>query len=141
MNHSIYSDIISAKYDSSLDHPITMYDQLPYQRDSDYCNAEKLALQSGRIIKYYLCMNQTEKCMINNHDDKIESILAAIQTQELQKDTITAPKPEIPETQDGITPEQIQTLLEDPDGKKEDSDDSAEDFSNFTNSFEGVEDW
>lgn len=137
MSHSMYDNIISAKYDGSLDHPITMYDKLPYQRDSDYCNAEKLTMESGMIIKYYLCLNQMEACPINNHDDEIESILSAIQLQEQQrKIEIAAQEPDTTETQDGITPEQIQTLLKDPDAEEEEPD-----LSDAVNPFENVEDW
>lgn len=137
MSHSMYDNIISAKYDGSLDHPISMYDKLPYQRDSDYCNAEKLTLESGMIIKYYLCLNQMEACPINNHDDEIESILSAIQLQEQQrKIEIAAKEPDTAETQGGITPEQIQTLLKDPDEEEDEPD-----LSNAVNPFENVEDW
>ena len=55
----------SLKYETGLDYPITMYDHLPYQRDSDYCNAEKIGLSTGKIIKYYLCNNETEPLTIN----------------------------------------------------------------------------
>lgn len=136
MGHSMYDNIISAKFDSSLDHPISMYDKLPYQRDSDYCNAEKLTLESGMIIKYYLCLNQIEACPINNHDDEIESILSAIQLQEQQRIQIAAQEPDTTETQDGITPEQIQSLLKDPD-----EDEEEPDLSDAVNPFEDVEDW
>lgn len=136
MNNSMYDNIISAKYDGSLDHPISMYDMLPYKRDSDYCNAEKLTLQSGSIIKYYLCLNQTESCLINNRDDEIESILATIQSQELQRIQEKPAEPVHDEPQDGITPEQIQTLLEDPDAEEEEPD-----LSDAVNPFEDVEDW
>lgn len=138
MSHSMYDNIISAKFDSSLDHPVSMYDNLPYQRDSDYCNAEKLTLKSGMIIKYYLCLNQMEACPINNHDDEIESILATIQVQEQQRIQIAAQEPETTETQDGITPEQIQSLLKDPDVEEEEEE---PDLSNAVNPFEDVEDW
>lgn len=136
MSHSIYDNIVSAKYDGSLDHPISMYDLLPYQRDSDYCNAEKLTLESGTIIKYYLCLNQMEACPINNHDDEIESILADIQIQEQQRIQTAAAEPQISEPQNGITPEQIQTLLKDPA-----EDEEEPDLSNAVNPFEDVEDW
>ncbi len=141
MNHSIYDNIVSAKYDSTLDHPITMYDLLPYKRNPDYCNAETVAMQSGRVIKYYLCMNQTEACPINNHDNEIESILAAIQSKEQQRISDIAPEPELPKPQDGITPEQIQTLLEDPDAEaKEDQKDNADTTESHT-PFDGIEEW
>lgn len=139
MNNSPYNGIVSSKYDGTLDYPITMYDNLPYQRDSDYCNAEKLTLQSGKIIKYYLCMNQVECFPINNRDDEIESILAAIQAEELKRVQTVKPEPVPIAAEDGITPEQIQTLLEDQDNET----DTAEpmEVSASTNPFEGIEDW
>jgi hypothetical protein len=40
-------------YDSTLEDNLSMYDRLPYCRDSDLCNKEALALISGNVIKYY----------------------------------------------------------------------------------------
>lgn len=142
MQHSMYDNIVCAKFDRSLDHPITMYDNLPYKRDSDYCNAEKLTLQSGKIIKYYLCINHMEGVPINNRDDEIESILASIQAQERKRIQVAREKPQIPDTQDGITPEQIQSLLKDPDEETEDAVlEETEDAGEFHDPFAGVEDW
>lgn len=139
MKHSVYDDMISAKYESKLDYPITMYDNLPYQRDSDYCNAEKLTLQSGKIIKYYLCLNQTEQYAIDNRDDEIEQILATIQAEERKRIEVVQPEPKAPDHGDGITPEQIQTLLED---QEEDAPEPPEPAPDTViNAFEGVEDW
>ncbi|RHV08341.1 hypothetical protein DXB96_00745 [Clostridium sp. OM07-10AC] len=66
---------ISKKYDGTLDYGIEMYDNLPYQRNSDVCNGSTVALYSGHIIKYYLCNNEEEAYPINNRDDEIQSIL------------------------------------------------------------------
>lgn len=41
--------------DFSMIEDTSMYDQLPYQRDSDRCNAGAVALYSGNIVKYYRC--------------------------------------------------------------------------------------
>lgn len=140
MNQLSSTEILSSKYDSHLDYHISMYDNLPYQRDSDYCNAEKLALESGHIIKYYLCKNKQEQFIINNHDDEIEKILAVIETRERsRKQTVETEVLEEPQ-QTGITPEQIQTLLEDNDTQN--TEDSEEEIpANAVNSFEGIEDW
>lgn len=140
MKHSIYDNIICAKFDRSLDHPITMYDNLPYQRDSDYCNAEKLTLQSDKIIKYYLCINKTEECPIDNRDNEIEAILANIQKQESKRIQVIEHESKIPDTQDGITPEQIQSLLTDPESDSDTAEEST-DADEFSDSFADVEDW
>lgn len=104
----------SLKYETGLDYPITMYDHLPYQWDSDYCNAEKIGLSTGKIIKYYLCNNETEPLTINNHDDEIDELLLHIQLQEQKHAQITKePQPETQQVSDEITQDQIESLLAD----------------------------
>lgn len=147
MSEPFVSNILSAKYDTALDFHVTMYDKLPYQRDSDYCNIEKLALVSGRVIKYYLYYNQPETFSIDNKDDIIDKILANIAIEEkkyhLQKASSTT---SIVDKED-VTSEQIQTLLDDREnasfdgaGDYEDDDNLAA-SSNSVNAFEDVEDW
>ena len=104
----------SLKYETGLDYPITMYDHLPYQRDSDYCNAEKIGMSTGKVIKYYLCNNEAEPLTINNHDDEIDELLLQIQLQEQKQAQIAEePQPESQQVSDEITQEQIETLLAD----------------------------
>ena len=92
----------SLKYETGLDYPITMYDHLPYQRDSDYCNAEKIGLSTGKIIKYYLCNNETDELLLH------------IQLQEQKHAQITKePQPETQQVSDEITQDQIESLLAD----------------------------
>ena len=75
----------SLKYETGLDYPITMYDHLPYQRDSDYCN-----------------------------DDEIDELLLHIQLQEQKHAQITKePQPETQQVSDEITQDQIESLLAD----------------------------
>ena len=76
MGEPFVTNVLSNKYDTALDFHVTMYDNLPYERDSDYCNIEKVTLVSGRVIKFYLCLNQQEFFSIDNKDDVIEDILA-----------------------------------------------------------------
>ena len=42
-------------FDLSMGDDMSMYDNLPYKRDSDKCNAGAIALYSGNILKYYHC--------------------------------------------------------------------------------------
>lgn len=125
---------ISQKYDGTLDYGITMYDELPYQRNADVCNSSTVALYSGHIIKYYLCNNKQEEFLINNRDDDIEHILQKISEQEALRrmsaaETVSS---EIPS--DEITQEQIQTLLED---KEEAEDVPMKEVENL----DDIEDW
>ena len=135
--------MISMKYDHTLDYPISMYDKLPYKRNYDYCNIRHVALYSGHIIKYYLCLNQSEKYPINNRDEQIEEILAAIRLQELDRmNSETMTGIDEPGT-DGITQEQIQTLLDDPEPNTfpDDDGDGIDAPEGSVDAFEGVEDW
>lgn len=138
------SNIVSHKYDTALDFHVTMYDNLPYQRDSDYCNEQKRALVSGRVIKFYLYMCQPEKFLIDNKDDEIEEILARIQAAR-PKHSPAHKVPKLPsESDSGVTQEQIQTLLEDTPNnspKAQPEDNTLDAPLNSVNAFANVEDW
>lgn len=121
------------KYDTSYEYPISMYDSLPYKRDSDYCNSEHLCLYSGKIIKYFSCHNKTDNFVINNHDDDMQALLSRLREQQLSN----LQQEERDETEaissNEITDEQIQTLIED-------QNDSEESEYGVT-SFSDVEEW
>ncbi len=135
---NIYASMpVSKKYDSTLDYHITMYDNLPYKRNADLCGAQQLGLYSGHIIKYYLCLNNEDSYKINNHDDNIQEILSHIKAENekiIQNQDIEV----VSNNNNGITQEQIQTLLDDPDESQEN--DSSEEVVS-SNAFEGIEDW
>lgn len=137
-------NMISQKYDPSLDFHVTMYDNLPYRRDAEYCNIEKVALYSGKIIKYYLCINQGERRLIDNKDSEIEQILADIKLEEQKRMVQKEPDVvKISEDSD-VTPEQIQSLLDDQDISFDEppSEENAIDASEDSiNAFSDVEDW
>lgn len=103
---------ISKKYDGTLDYGIEMYDNLPYQRNSDICNGSTVALYSGHIIKYYLCNNEEEAYPINNRDDEIQSILRHA-CEEAEKRQTEDTEPEVIGDPSEITDEQIQALTTD----------------------------
>jgi hypothetical protein len=56
------------KYDTSMEHQITLYDHLPYQRNIDLCNSDSISLYSGHVIKYFLCIESKKPYIISNHD-------------------------------------------------------------------------
>ena len=103
---------ISKKYDGTIDYGIEMYDNLPYQRNSDVCNGSTVALYSGHIIKYYLCNNEEEAYPINNRDDEIQSILRHA-CEEAEKRQTEDTEPEVIGDPSEITDEQIQALTTD----------------------------
>lgn len=103
---------ISKKYDGTLDYGIEMYDNLPYQRNSDVCNSSTVALYSGHIIKYYLCNNEEDAYPINNRDDEIQAILRHAR-EEAEKRQTEDTEPEVIGDPSEITDEQIQALTTD----------------------------
>lgn len=144
MSEPFVSNVISHKYDTALDFHVTMYDNLPYQRDSDYCNIEKLAIVSGRVIKFYLYINQPEIFLVDNQDDNIDEILA--KAAEAQNNYLME-KRAASAAHSGdvdVTPEQIQTLLDDRDTDTvdyEEDDDELAAAADAVNAFADVEDW
>ncbi len=147
MSQPFVSNVISQKYDTALDFHVTMYDNLPYQRDSDYCNAEKLCMISGRVVKYYLCLNQPEAYTINNKDDEIEEILAKEEAKYVEMPALKKISEVSSSDDDAITTEQIQTLLDDNAEASSASSDDTDDDNDIdapagaVNSFADVEDW
>ena len=138
------TNIVSNKYDSFLDFHVTMYDNLPYQRDADYCNIEKVALYSGRVIKYYLCVNQPERVPIDNKDDQIEQILESVLAEERKR--LAERKTEVVKItgEDEVTQEQIQTLLDENGNAFSEGEagrDKMDAVEETVNAFSDVEDW
>ena len=132
--------LVSQKYDETMDYHITMYDNLPYRRDSDFCGIQQVALYSGHIIKYYLCLNHEDAYEVGNRDDEIEEILAMAQMNEAKRAAAPVRKPASRKHEEaGITQEQIKTLLQDKDIPVDSDDNLAPE--NSVNAFEGVEDW
>lgn len=147
MGEPFVTNVLSNKYDTALDFHVTMYDKLPYERDSDYCNIEKVALNSGKVIKYFLYMNQPEVAMIDNKDEEFEQYLLALQLKHQKQKALNQDVSSVSDLpSDEVTDEQIQTLLDDQDESVPvsfDERDSEEDISleDTTNPFADVEDW
>lgn len=140
MSNIYMPGMVSHKYDASLDFHVTMYDNLPYKRDCERCGAGQISLYSGHILKYYYCINQTEAYEINNHDTEIEHFLAAARAKHSTR--IRPSDIDVINDTDGITQEQIQTLLED----NEQYDNNEENLDVFpdrptVDAFADVEDW
>lgn len=152
MNNLHMSEILSSKYDVHLDYQITMYDQLPYKRNADLCGEQNIAMYSGHVIKYYMCDNKEKQFAVDNHDKQIKAILAQIEADSVVKPTADDIEDTSSNEPDGISQEQIQTLLDDnPENI------SVEEFDSFGNSdvddnepnpsiptvdaFAGIEDW
>lgn len=130
---------ISKKYDGTLDYGIEMYDNLPYQRNSDVCNGSTVALYSGHIIKYYLCNNEEEAYPINNRDDEIQSILRYA-CEEAEKRQTEDTEPEVIGDPSEITDEQIQALTTDQSSDNDGTEAEPAGTSEVVN-LDDIEDW
>ena len=146
MSEPFVSNVISQKYDTALDFHVTMYDKLPYERDSDYCNIEKIAIVSGRVLKFYLYYyNQPEIFTIDNQDDKLDEIFAKAKAASAKKRPSRVASAISSADEADVTPEQIQTLLDD----REDISLTEDDFdeenidapADAVNALADVEDW
>lgn len=150
MGEPYVSNVLSYKYDTALDFHVTMYDAIPYKRDTDYCNEQKIALYSGKVIKYYLYLCSTDVYPIDNKDHEIETILKKIQAEQAKQTFPNAVARAVASGAD-VTEQQIQTLLDDRSEKEDYFDDSFEESfeeSNdidapldSVNAFADVEDW
>lgn len=130
---------ISKKYDGTLDYGIEMYDNLPYQRNSDVCNSSTVALYSGHIIKYYLCNNEEDAYPINNRDDEIQAILLHAREEAEKRQTEDA-EPEVIGDPSEITDEQIQALTTDQSSDNDGAGAEPADTQEVVN-LDDIEDW
>lgn len=130
---------ISKKYDGTLDYGIEMYDNLPYQRNSDVCNSSTVALYSGHIIKYYLCNNEENAYPINNRDDEIQAILRHAR-EEAEKRQTEDTEPEVIGDPSEITDEQIQALTTDQSSDNDGAEAEPADTQEVVN-LDDIEDW
>lgn len=122
-------------YDMSMDYQITMYDNLPYERNADECNSSHVMLYSGNVVKYYVC-SVGDELPISNMDDEIELRLQEIARLEANRTAKPVVKVEDTEQTDGITPEQMENLLHDTEEeieeeKKEKEDDGLPSFADM----------
>jgi len=147
MGEPFVTNVLSNKYDTALDFHVTMYDKLPYERDSDYCNVEKVALNSGKVIKYFLYMNQPGVVVIDNKDEEFEQYLLELQMKYQKQKALNNAASSVSQLpSDEVTDEQIQTLLDDQEENapasfaEEDSEDEIS-LENTVNPFADVEDW
>ena len=133
--------VVSAKYDAAIDYHVSMYDLIPYKRNSDVCGRQQVAMYSGHIIKYYMCVNDQEQFKIDNKDDEIENILAKIEQNQRINISPSDVETISDNKSDGITQEQIQTLLDDPEEVSPDDNNDIDAAATPVNAFDGIDDW
>ncbi len=101
-------------FDLSMGDDMSMYDNLPYQRDSDKCNAGALALYSGNILKYYRC-SLGEVLELNDMDNlavlKIQDYLKREQERLFSSEIDNMDVIFNEEDEDGLSMEQLEQLV------------------------------
>ncbi len=131
------SNVLSNKYDTALDFHITMYDELPYQRDADYCGREQIMMHSKKLLKCYMYMFE-DVSIIDNGDDNMESYLLELQQNAGSQAKLSGSVHRKKEKhKEEVTDEQIKTLLDDNDAPASTDTEPAE----YVDPFAGVEDW
>lgn len=98
-------------FDSSLREDYSMYDNLPYEKDVDLCGPDKIALESGNLIKYYRC-NIRDYYQITGVDDLFYEKLKYHERQ--QKKQMEQKKSAIEKIADDFLPEDTMETIENP---------------------------
>ena len=101
-----------APFDSSSADHLSMYDNLPYERNSDVCNVTAVAKESGNILKFYRC-NVDSIYEVNNRDDYTSKMLARLKHEQGPVTAPETPAVEVLPPSGGITEEQMDELFRD----------------------------
>ncbi|MDO5294586.1 MAG: hypothetical protein Q4F05_17765 [bacterium] len=64
----------AARYDASLEKQVTIYDQLPYQRNLAICGNDCIRTFSGNVVKYAMYQEQEPKEVPNQDEVLFERI-------------------------------------------------------------------
>lgn len=101
-----------APFDSSSSDHLSMYDNLPYERNPDVCNTAAVTKESGNILKFYRC-NVDKIYKVNNRDDYTSKMLAKLKREQgtpIKAENTTV---EVLPPSGGITEEQMDELFRD----------------------------
>lgn len=110
-------------FDLSLVDDMSMYDNLPYQRDSDRCNAGAIAMYSGNLLKYYRC-SFGETLELNDMDELAAKKIQEYIKREKERMALSQVSESevidsfVDEDNDGLSDEQLQSLVGDKSKKK-----------------------
>lgn len=101
-----------APFDSSMSDHLSMYDNLPYQRDPDRCNGQVVCKESGNILKFYRC-NIDGAYEVSNQDENTSKMLARLRKSQVREAPAQTIVTEAPPASGGITEEQMDELFRD----------------------------
>ncbi len=97
-------------FDSSLNEDYSMYDKLPYEKDIDLCGPDKIALESGNIIKFYQC-KMDDTYQITGIDDLFYEKLSLHEQEQQEKEN---EKTAIEKLADTLLPEEEMETIDEP---------------------------
>ncbi|HEX3020862.1 MAG TPA: hypothetical protein VHP81_00525 [Lachnospiraceae bacterium] len=94
-------------FDTTLFDDLSMYDKMPYKSSYDFCNKGTIGLRSGNLLKYYRVKVNEPYIFKPKEINIYQNISAGHLNEELPRHE------EFLVDQDGLTPEQLESLLED----------------------------
>lgn len=112
--------LLITRYDRNYEHCADLYDNLPYARNFDFCNGALDKCKSGNVIKYYLYQLAEPTYHIALQPELIDKRIREYQIQAAAMQTPEVTREEEPEIATGITSEQMESLLSDPDAQEPD---------------------
>lgn len=101
-----------APFDSSSTDHLSMYDNLPYKRNSDVCNGEAVTKETGNVLKFYRCRLENPY-EISNRDDSTYKMLSKLRKEQTPSAPSENTEPEAAPVSNGITEEQMDELFRD----------------------------
>ena len=111
-------------FDLSMIEDTSMYDHLPYQRDSDRCNIGSVALCSGNLLKHYRCafgdileLTDMDALAVEKIQEYIEREQKRLGYLEEEPEVVDSYEDDYPDN-NALSDEQIASLLNDKSNKK-----------------------
>lgn len=101
-----------APFDSSSSDHLSMYDNLPYKRNSDVCNKSAVTKESGNILKFYRC-NVDKAYEVSNRDEYTYKMLSRLKREQNPSVREESTVAEVLPPSGGITEEQMDELFRD----------------------------
>lgn len=120
MENLFDATLLITRYDRNYEHCADLYDNLPYARDFDFCNGPLDKSKSGNVIKYYLYQLAEPAYHIALQPELMDKRIREYQIQAADRQTSEVIREDEPEITTGITSEQMESLLSDPDAGQSD---------------------
>lgn len=111
--------LLITRFDRNYEHCADLYDHLPYKRDFDACNGPIASSNSGNIIKYYLYQLEDKFYPVKYSEELVAKRIHEYETERANLLVPEVETEELPPVVNGITSEQMENLLNDPEEETE----------------------